>query len=398
MRMKCGKNARRVFAAGLAATMIGMPSSVLAAQQADGSGTNLDTKTTKAATAEGSTSGDRASDTQNAVTDSAQKKAAPTGKKVESSEAATRQDANQATDSTRQQSSQVGEPQNATQQQDVLNQATTQPHSTAQQSPNRQSSDNGSSSPRPVYLRDDQGRPIFQDAAGQLFVYMQDGWIVEQGQSTMPGRFESNRWTQAGGPQDANANQAFGQQWPLLGVRVADSDQGVRVVELVNDSAAANAGLMPGDVILRTNGEPITSAGTFVNRIRGMSAGDEVQLALSRDGKETTLNATLAGADQQRMAKPAISDSQASATEQQLRQQIQQLQREIEQLRGDANAKSAPSSDQSQNRSQSINSADSSPPAKANDISSTTSKSKDTSIEAGTQQAGSGSLKAGKQE
>jgi serine protease Do len=95
-----------------------------------------------------------------------------------------------------------------------------------------------------------------------------------------------------------------------LGVTVQDLNQtladsfglkridGALVSNVAPDSAAAAAGLKPGDVITEVNGEPVTRSGTLSSLI-GMSApGERVKLKVWRDKAERTIEARLGGAEE----------------------------------------------------------------------------------------------------
>ncbi len=69
--------------------------------------------------------------------------------------------------------------------------------------------------------------------------------------------------------------------------------QGVVVAQVEQGSPAAKAGLREGDVILEVNGKPVESYVAFRNQIAMMKPGDEIQLAVSREGKNTQLTLTL---------------------------------------------------------------------------------------------------------
>jgi serine protease Do len=93
-----------------------------------------------------------------------------------------------------------------------------------------------------------------------------------------------------------------------LGVTVQDLNQGLAesfglkrpdgalVSQVMPDSAAAAAGLKPGDVITHVNGEPLTRSGALSSVI-GMSApGKKVELTVWRERKAMELQATLGSA------------------------------------------------------------------------------------------------------
>jgi len=69
--------------------------------------------------------------------------------------------------------------------------------------------------------------------------------------------------------------------------------QGIVVAQVEQGSPAAQAGLRVNDVILQVNGKPVESYVAFRNQVAMMKPGDEIQLGISRDGKNTQLNVTL---------------------------------------------------------------------------------------------------------
>lgn len=71
--------------------------------------------------------------------------------------------------------------------------------------------------------------------------------------------------------------------------------EGALVAGIAPGSAAAKAGLKPGDVILSYNGQPITASGDLPSLVGMAKAGDRASLEVWRNGKKETLSATLAG-------------------------------------------------------------------------------------------------------
>jgi serine protease Do len=93
-----------------------------------------------------------------------------------------------------------------------------------------------------------------------------------------------------------------------LGVEVQTMDQtladsfklktpnGALVAKVAPDSAAAQAGLQVGDVILKFDGDPIVDAGQLSARVGVAAPGDKATVDVWRDGKTLTLTATIGNA------------------------------------------------------------------------------------------------------
>ena len=81
-----------------------------------------------------------------------------------------------------------------------------------------------------------------------------------------------------------------------LGVMVSDLDPkvgaGVKIDEVSTDSAAERAGLKAGDVVVEFDGERVRSARQFTRLVQETPDGRTVQIAVLRDGKRQTLDAT----------------------------------------------------------------------------------------------------------
>jgi Do/DeqQ family serine protease len=75
-----------------------------------------------------------------------------------------------------------------------------------------------------------------------------------------------------------------------LGVK---ETQGVVVAGVAANSAAARAGLRPGDVIRQIDGTQVTSSNALRNGIAGRQPGSEVTLTITRDGREQQVRAKL---------------------------------------------------------------------------------------------------------
>ncbi len=75
-----------------------------------------------------------------------------------------------------------------------------------------------------------------------------------------------------------------------LGLRRTD---GVLVLDVVDDSPAAAAGLQPGDVVVAVNEAPVRTVEEFLGALRPLRPGQAVPLVRVRDGAEQTVRVTL---------------------------------------------------------------------------------------------------------
>jgi len=73
------------------------------------------------------------------------------------------------------------------------------------------------------------------------------------------------------------------------------TDTGAFVSSLLADSAANEAGVQEGDVIVAVDGEAIETSEELTEAIRGREVGDEIELRIERAGEELTLTAELRG-------------------------------------------------------------------------------------------------------
>ena len=68
---------------------------------------------------------------------------------------------------------------------------------------------------------------------------------------------------------------------------------GVRVSDIMPGSAASEAGLQAGDILLNFNNQPVTDLQTYSNLLRQSSPGDTVPIELQRDLNRIEIHATL---------------------------------------------------------------------------------------------------------
>lgn len=88
------------------------------------------------------------------------------------------------------------------------------------------------------------------------------------------------------------AQPAPGQE-PWLGVIILPGMRGVLVREIIDDSPAARAGLLIGDEILAVGADPVATPPELINALGKRGAGNEVELALWRDGRVLRTTSTL---------------------------------------------------------------------------------------------------------
>jgi len=69
--------------------------------------------------------------------------------------------------------------------------------------------------------------------------------------------------------------------------------KGAVITQVIPETAAAQAGLKQGDVVIEMNDRPITSSSALRNSVGLIPVGDTVQLKIIRDGAEKTLSATI---------------------------------------------------------------------------------------------------------
>jgi Do/DeqQ family serine protease len=73
-----------------------------------------------------------------------------------------------------------------------------------------------------------------------------------------------------------------------------DRHRGAVVSAVEPESAAARAGLVPGDVITGVDGKPVQGAADLRNRIGLLRVGTDVELAVVRNGEQITIKGTVA--------------------------------------------------------------------------------------------------------
>ncbi|MGZ3854208.1 MAG: Do family serine endopeptidase [Flavisolibacter sp.] len=75
---------------------------------------------------------------------------------------------------------------------------------------------------------------------------------------------------------------------------IKDGD-GVYVMDVADNSAAAEAGIRKGDFITKVNGSPVTTGTELIEKVATMRPGDKVNVSYQRDGVERNAEVTLKG-------------------------------------------------------------------------------------------------------
>jgi serine protease Do len=91
-----------------------------------------------------------------------------------------------------------------------------------------------------------------------------------------------------------------------------DSPAGALVSSVEPDSAASEAGLKAGDVILKYNGEPVRDSAALSMRVNTTTPGEKAKLDVWRQGKQIELTARIRSADEGQIA--SASDHSGSAS------------------------------------------------------------------------------------
>ena len=69
--------------------------------------------------------------------------------------------------------------------------------------------------------------------------------------------------------------------------------KGAIVMRVLEDSAAAKAGLKTDDIIVELAGEPVATANDLMNRVARYKPGSKIDVVVLRDGKRKTIAITL---------------------------------------------------------------------------------------------------------
>jgi putative serine protease PepD len=78
-----------------------------------------------------------------------------------------------------------------------------------------------------------------------------------------------------------------------LGVRLEETDQGIRLGDVIAGGPAADAGLQTGDIVLEAGGQPVETADDLQTAVAAKKPGEKLQLTIRRGTDERTVSVTL---------------------------------------------------------------------------------------------------------
>lgn len=93
-----------------------------------------------------------------------------------------------------------------------------------------------------------------------------------------------------------------------------DLHQGVVISQVIEDTAAEDAGLKVGDVVTSINGAPVKSASAMRNMVGLLRVGDEMSMTIIREGKKKTITAVIRDAKDFSVSGTRINQRLAGAT------------------------------------------------------------------------------------
>jgi serine protease Do len=132
------------------------------------------------------------------------------------------------------------------------------------------------------------GKPIDEYESEALSVRRRKPAVVGYGMAPSPFRTggvtingDSDLWT------SVDSNRAF------LGISSQESPDGVKIVEVTDESAAEKAGLKSGDIIVKIDEKKIEDPEDVTSTIRKHKPKDKITITYKRDNKEAKATATL---------------------------------------------------------------------------------------------------------
>ena len=93
-----------------------------------------------------------------------------------------------------------------------------------------------------------------------------------------------------------------------------DLHRGVVISQVIEDTAAEEAGLEVGDVVVSINGAPVKSASAMRNMVGMLRVGEEMRITVIRNGKEKTMTAVIRDAKDLSLSGTRINQRLSGAT------------------------------------------------------------------------------------
>jgi serine protease Do/serine protease DegQ len=93
-----------------------------------------------------------------------------------------------------------------------------------------------------------------------------------------------------------------------------DLHRGVVISQVIEDTAAEEAGLRAGDVVVSINGAPVKSASAMRNMVGLLRVGEEMDITVIREGKKKTMTAVIRDAKDLSVSGTRINQGLAGAT------------------------------------------------------------------------------------
>jgi serine protease DegQ len=83
---------------------------------------------------------------------------------------------------------------------------------------------------------------------------------------------------------------------PLIGIGVYPVDEGLLVMSVKDDSSAARAGILVGDIVRSIDGEEVRSPRELNRVVQRLEIGREVEIGITRGGERRTMRIAVGGA------------------------------------------------------------------------------------------------------
>jgi S1-C subfamily serine protease len=107
-------------------------------------------------------------------------------------------------------------------------------------------------------------------------------------------------------PKDAAAKKPA-----FLGVSLSEQDEGLRVEDVVADAAAAVYGIEKGDLLVKANGKDLREMDHLAALLKGLSAGDKLDLVLKRRDVAREVKGIVLGAPGEKVKAPEVKTAEA---------------------------------------------------------------------------------------